>query len=90
MLVTSLTLPIFAVTAWSSTEGTRIYVATDSNYVDVYDYNDEAVRYANLFAREYLDKLGVEPLIIFGAKADARSGDIILELNPEQKIGSEG
>lgn len=90
MLVTSLTLPIFAVTAWSSAEGTRIYVATDSSYVDIYDYNDEAVRYANLFAREYLDKLGVEPLIIFGAKADAQPGDIILELDPEKQIGSEG
>ena len=90
MLVTSLTLPIFATTAWSSAESTRIYVATDNGYVDVYDYNDEAVRYANLFAKEYLDKFGDMPLIIYGQKANAGATDIILELDPEQGIGSEG
>lgn len=90
MLVTSLALPIFAVTPWSFAESTRIYVATDNGCVDVYDHNDEVVRYANLFAREYLEKFGVEPLIIYGAKENAAAHDIILELDPEQGIGSQG
>lgn len=90
MLATSLMLPIFAVDTWNSTEGVRFYVATDHGCVDVYDHNDETVRYANLCAREYLDKLGVQPLIIYGAKANAQPGDIILEMNPEQQMSSEG
>jgi hypothetical protein len=83
-------LPIFAVDTWNSTAGVRFYVATDHGCVDVYDHNDETVRYANLCAREYLDKLGVQPLIIYGAKANAQPGDIILEMNPEQQMSSEG
>jgi hypothetical protein len=77
MLATSLMMPIFAET-WSASSNVRIYVATDSGAIDIYDTNEPAIRYANLFAKEYQSKFGVTPSILYGAKAKAQSGDIVL------------
>lgn len=89
MLATSLMMPIFAET-WSASSNVRIYVATDSGAIDIYDTNEPAIRYANLFAKEYQSKFGVTPSILYGAKAKAQSGDIVLDLNPDNGIAKEG
>lgn len=89
MLATSLMMPIFAET-WSATSNVRIYVATDSGAIDIYDVNEPAIRYANLFAKEYESKFGITPAILYGAKAKAQSGDIILDMDPNNGIAKEG
>lgn len=89
MLATSLMMPIFAET-WSATSSVRIYVATNSDTIDIYDSNEPVVRYANLFAKEYQSKFGITPYILYGAKEKAKSGDIVLDLNPDNGIAKEG
>ena len=89
-LMSTLSMPIFAEMTWSVTDTTRIYVATDSGDVNVFDSNDAALRYANLFAKEYEIEFGTILPIAFGAEADARSGDVVLKLDSTLDISNEG
>lgn len=90
MLASSLTLPIFAADTWEVKSTTRIYVATDPANVNVLSADDEAIRYANLFAMEYEAKMETKLSVVCGAMADAKAGDIILVLDSALSLPAEG
>ncbi len=89
-LMSTLSMPIFAETTWSVTDTTRVYIATDSSDVNVFDSHDAALRYANLFSKEYEIEFGSTVPVAFGAEADAQNGDVILKLDSSLNIPDEG
>lgn len=91
MLLSNITLFAFADEGQQTAlDFDRIYIATDSDDVSVFDSNDLTVRYAYLLEKEYAEVFGKKLLVTFGSSACAESGDVVLVLDSTLTIPDEG